>query len=79
MEPHPYYPIGVDIVGYKPNDRPLVLILGYFSLGVTAVLASALIVARYLRPSISCGDLFNVLWFTLCTSRRQRLHLVQMS
>lgn len=66
MELHPYYPIGIDIPGYKPNDRPLVVILGYFSIGVAAVLAGAFAVARYLRPSISCGDLFIVLWFALC-------------
>ncbi|KAL1963652.1 hypothetical protein VTN77DRAFT_7973 [Rasamsonia byssochlamydoides] len=62
---HPYYPIGVEIAGYSPNESSVFTIIISFSLGLAAILGAVLVSATYLRPSMSKADKLAILWFAL--------------
>ncbi|KAL1899616.1 hypothetical protein Cpir12675_001385 [Ceratocystis pirilliformis] len=57
----PYYPLGVDIIGYVPNTQSTAQILLSFSASVAAVLFIALLTARRLK--LSRYETLSVLWF----------------
>ncbi|KAK1239119.1 hypothetical protein MKX08_006180 [Trichoderma sp. CBMAI-0020] len=60
---HPYYPLGVSIPNYVPNDSPLIHSLAAFGALISAVIASALLTGtRHVRPV----DRFAASWFALC-------------
>lgn len=64
---HPYYPLGVPIPNYIPNDRPLIASLPAFGALIGAVIVSALLLSgsgtrRHVRPI----DRFAASWFALC-------------
>lgn len=62
---HPYYPLGVSIPNYIPNDSPLIHSLPAFGALIGAVIVSALLLTgtrRHVRPI----DRFAASWFALC-------------
>ncbi|KAH8125108.1 cholestenol Delta-isomerase [Trichoderma asperellum] len=64
---HPYYPLGVPISNYIPNDRPLIQSLPAFGALIGAVIVSAFFLTgsgtrRHVRPI----DRFAASWFALC-------------
>ncbi|PKK51943.1 hypothetical protein CI102_2300 [Trichoderma harzianum] len=66
---HPYYPLGVAIPNYRPNDLPLSRSLPVFGALIGAVVVSAYLLAgsgsgsgRRVRPI----DRFAASWFALC-------------
>lgn len=64
---HPYYPLGVPISNYIPNDRPLIQSLPAFGALIGAVIVSAFFLTgsgtrRHVRPI----DRFAATWFALC-------------
>lgn len=63
---HPYYPIGINIPGYETNKDPLLTVVVYFSLGLTAILGTVFGLTIYVRPSLSKADRLAILWFALC-------------
>ncbi|KAH8698885.1 putative EBP domain protein [Talaromyces proteolyticus] len=65
MTSHPYYPLGVEIKDYQPNDRPLLELVGYFSLGLAGIIGIIFATALYTRPSMPRGDRLSILWFAL--------------
>lgn len=65
-QPHPYYPIGVEIAGYSANESSVFTLVIYFSLGLAVILGLVLASATYLRPSMSKADKLAILWFALC-------------
>lgn len=65
-QPHPYYPIGVEIAGYIANESSVFVLAICFSLGLAAILGLILASATYLRPSMSKADKLAILWFALC-------------
>ncbi|KAL7923501.1 Emopamil-binding protein [Trichoderma austrokoningii] len=63
----PYYPLGVSIPNYIPNDCPLIHSLAAFGALIGAVIVSALLLTgsgtrRHVRPI----DRFAASWFALC-------------
>ncbi|MCJ1249197.1 hypothetical protein MMC30_006420 [Trapelia coarctata] len=64
--PHPFYPPATTLSSpYHPNDLDARTILALFSAGCTALLISALAIARTRRPSLSTQDQALALWFVL--------------
>lgn len=63
---HPYYPLGVDIVGYSPNETSVLEILISAGGGCTALLALTFAAVSYVQPSLRLADRIAILWFVLC-------------
>lgn len=68
--PHPYYPLGAEIVGYSPNQDSVLKLLFSFGGGLTALLALTLAVTIYARPALRTGEKAAILWFVLCMTPR---------
>lgn len=64
--PHPYYPLDANVIGYVPNQTPFLQLLlsaggaSIVLLGVTFAWASCV------RPSLQLADRIAILWFVLC-------------
>lgn len=65
---HPYYPLGADIVGYSPNQTPVLELLVKASGGCAVLLGLTFAVASYVRPTLRMADRIAILWFVLCTT-----------
>lgn len=63
---HPYYPLGADIVGYSPNQTPVLELLVKASGGCVVLLGLTFAVASYVRPTLLIADRIAILWFVLC-------------
>lgn len=63
---HPYYPLDANVVGYEPNQTPVLELL--FSAGgaCTVLLSVTFALASYVRPSLRMADRIAILWFVLC-------------
>ncbi|KAJ5088589.1 hypothetical protein N7456_012205 [Penicillium angulare] len=64
-ESHPYYPLGANIVGYSPNQSPVLELLALASGGCTVLLGLTFAVASYVRPALRMADRIAILWFVL--------------
>ena len=65
---HPYYPEGVAIPGYAPNEASVPVLIA----ALAAMLGSALLVAsvaarRFLDPGLGGSRLAVFCWFVMCT------------
>ena len=68
MKPlHSYYPVGVEIPSYIPNEWSTLALVSTFAVTCTIVLAAAKTIATNVNPRITIPELSKVLWFTLCT------------
>lgn len=63
---HPYYPLGVEVVGYLDNKWGTLKLLTIFSIGVAAICALSYVMVKRLRPNASTGDHMTVMWFVMC-------------
>ncbi|KAL6694691.1 Emopamil-binding protein [Trichoderma pleuroticola] len=66
---HPYYPLGVSIPNYRPNDLPLSRSLPVFGALIGAVVVSAYLLAGSgsgSRHRVRPIDRFAASWFALC-------------
>lgn len=63
---HPYYPLGVDVVGYAPNEFSVPTLLSIFAGGCSVIFSATYVIAKGARPSLSNGDLVTIMWFVLC-------------
>lgn len=64
--PHPYYPLGVEILGYAANDRSIPELLSVFAVGCVGIFGLAALAAKRIRPEISKTELVTIFWFVLC-------------
>lgn len=66
MASHPYYPLGADIVGYSPNQTPVLELLVSAGGGCAGLLGLTFAVTSCVRPSLRLADRIAILWFVLC-------------
>ncbi|KAL4863589.1 hypothetical protein BDV12DRAFT_177345 [Aspergillus spectabilis] len=69
---HSYYPVGVAIPNYVPNERSTLTLVSTFAVACMANLAVTSSIATKLNPRIRKTELATVLWFALCGS----IHLI---
>lgn len=67
LPPNPYYPLGVEIVGYVPNVWGAFHLVALFAAVCCTVLGVTYGVVKRVRPRIATSELCTVLWFVLCT------------
>lgn len=65
---HSYYPIGVKVPNYVPNEWSTLALVSTFAVTCIIVLTVAKTIATNANPRITIPELSKVLWFTLCTS-----------
>ncbi|KAL7947302.1 Emopamil-binding protein [Trichoderma barbatum] len=66
---HPYYPLGVSIPDYRPNDLPLSRSLPVFGTVIGVVVVSAYVLAGSgpgSRHRVRAVDRFAASWFAMC-------------
>lgn len=64
--PNPYYPLGVEIVGYLVNERSVPALLGIFFGGIAVIMAVTHIIATKLNPQLKGGEITTIMWFVIC-------------
>ncbi|TKX19313.1 putative emopamil binding protein 2 [Elsinoe australis] len=65
---HDYYPIGVQIAGLIANTYSVPYILGVFAAGCVVILTATYFIATTVRPRITTGELWALMWFVLSGS-----------
>ena len=66
---HPYYPLGVAIPHFRPNETDLVPMLAGFG---SVIFSTVFVVWRAtLRPSLKPSEQLAIAWFSLC---KRELH-----
>jgi cholestenol Delta-isomerase len=65
--PHPFYPIGVEIVGYLANTSSVPTLLGIFLGGWLLILGATWVLVSQLSPKLIQFDKLVILWFILST------------
>ncbi|XXG99718.1 hypothetical protein Hte_006059 [Hypoxylon texense] len=65
---HSYYPVGVEIPNYVPNEWSTLALVSTFGVTCLIVLTAAKTIATNANPRITVPELSKVLWFTLCGS-----------
>lgn len=65
---HPYYPLGVAVVGYAANQWSLLLLLGAFAVAWSTVLGAAYFVVAKKQPTMPVSEVLTFMWFVLCKS-----------
>ena len=65
---HDYYPLGVQLPGYAPNESPVPELLAPFALQWIAVTAGAFLLIGRLRPTASLSDRLAFTWMSLSIS-----------
>ena len=63
---HPYYPLGVEIVGYMANEFNTVELLSMFTAGCAVIFSVTYAVLMRTRPNASNSDVSIMMWFVLC-------------
>jgi len=63
--PHPYYPLGVEIVGYLENSYSISQLLVQFGLGCAIILGGTHLVVNKFSPDLQAGEKATVLWMAL--------------
>lgn len=65
---HPYYPLGLEVVGYLPNEWNTLTLLSIFATTCTGIFALTYLLVMRVQPKISSSDLWIIMWFVLCTT-----------
>ncbi|KAI9818587.1 MAG: hypothetical protein M1832_004360 [Thelocarpon impressellum] len=63
---HPYYPVGIEVIGYLANEYSVPVLLATFAAGCAAIFAVALLGVQVVRPGLRGSEKATVLWFVLC-------------
>ncbi|GAB7353982.1 hypothetical protein MBLNU459_g4577t1 [Dothideomycetes sp. NU459] len=66
--PHPYYPLGVEIVGYLANEWPVITLLTIFAAGCAVIFSATYVVVKKFNPRMPTSELYTVMWFVLSGS-----------
>jgi cholestenol Delta-isomerase len=66
--PHPFYPIGVEIVGYLANRWSVPTLLGIFLGGWLVILGLTWAAVSWFSPRLRRVDKLVILWFILSTA-----------
>lgn len=74
MPNHPYYPLDANVVGYQPNETPVLELLLSAGGACTVLLGVTFALASYVRPRLQLADRIAILWFVLCTMYSFRIH-----
>lgn len=69
---HPYYPLDANVVGYEPNQTPVLELLVSAGGACTVLLGVTFALASYIRPTLRIGDRIAILWFVLCKALQKR-------
>ncbi|KAL2356932.1 EBDP4, emopamil-binding protein [Cryomyces antarcticus] len=62
---HPYYPLGVEVVGYLANDWNVPQMLAIFFGGCAVIFYTTYLVVKRVHPHLPRGELYAVMWFVL--------------
>ena len=63
--PHPFYPLGVEIVGYLANKWSVSALLGIFLGGWVVILGVTWVLVALFSPRLRQMDKLVILWFIL--------------
>ena len=77
--PHPFYPLGVEIVGYLANRWGTLILLGIFAAGCVVILGSTWVIVTKGSPHLRKSDKWAILWFILCKRGRPDLQCIPTS
>ncbi|KAL2194197.1 Emopamil-binding protein [Corynascus similis CBS 632.67] len=66
MANHPYYPPGLALPGFVPNDISVPVLLTSFAGAAGFVVWVTSVLARTIQPRISKANLLTTMWFMLC-------------
>lgn len=66
MASHAYYPLGVEIPNYVPNQWSPLLLCSIFAVACIVALTIARMIATNLNPRITAFELSKVFWFSIC-------------
>ena len=66
MPNHPYYPLDANVVGYQPNQTPVLELILSAGGACTVLLGVTFALASYVRPKLQLADRIAILWFVLC-------------
>lgn len=64
--PHPYYPLGVEIVGYLANEWNTLELVSMFAAGCAVIFSVTYAILMKTRPNASNSDVAIMMWFVLC-------------
>ncbi|CAG7926318.1 unnamed protein product [Penicillium olsonii] len=68
MPNHPYYPLDANVVGYQPNQTPVLELILSAGGACTVLLGVTFALASYVRPKLQLADRIAILWFVLSGS-----------
>ncbi len=66
--PNPYYPLGVDVVGYLVNEWSVLYMMTLWFSGCSVLMWAGTWILTRLRPSLRGTEKATALWFLLCES-----------
>ena len=66
QNPHPFYPLEANIVGYLANQYSTLTLLGIFAAGCVGILGTTHLLVGRFNPRLSNGEKAAILWFILC-------------
>lgn len=66
MTIHPFYPPGVELVGYVANDWSMEAIFGVFGGALCMLYAATRALSKYVNPRLASRDQVLAVWFVLC-------------
>lgn len=66
VNPHPFYPIDANVVGYLANEWSVPKLLGVFFAGCGVELSITLLIVNRFNPRLSKSDKAALLWFVVC-------------
>ncbi|KAI9675711.1 MAG: hypothetical protein M1817_001078 [Caeruleum heppii] len=62
---HPYYPLGVEVVGYLANEYSVPVLLLLFFGGLAVLFGLTLVVVNNVHPNLPVSEKYTILWFVL--------------
>lgn len=60
---HPFYPPGLNAIGYVANTMSIPALLGVFAIATVSIIGFSSFVLKTIKPSISRADKILVGWF----------------
>jgi hypothetical protein len=61
--PHPFYPVGIELVGYLANTKDTVTLLGIALAGLVVICSATWAVVSRISPRLRTVDKLAILWF----------------